>query len=594
MSGLLHKGMVVKAVFLIMLVALIIACYWRVGDLGFVWDDQAFLVEQQDVRAAGSLYELMFKPFFISSDYYRPLVVLTYALQYRLFGLAAADFHWLNVYIHCFNSVMIALIALRIASQLGVSRFWALVTALFYAVHPATIEATAWVSGRFDLMMASFLLLAVYCDVSLQEGWSKSLLIGALFGLAAFCKETAVGFALCYPFWRMWLRTLEGEEAGFKYIFTAWRTYAAIFLAGVFYLMVRLVSMGYLLSGIVYNDYGSGFQRLLLSVKAFVAYFWTSLFPYGKISPFHYQAFPVPANDSGGIAALVGVILLVGLLCIAWRSGRRQYAYAVLTFFLSILAALHLLQTPLQDNLIQERYLQFPLALFLLMALMSLARVWRGTQSLRITLIGFSGLMLIASCANVLVTVPLWKNSLTLWTWASQSSPESSSVWANRAAAHQEFGQADQAVEAANRALKLGGSGGTMASALVTLGNVENIRGNLDKAADYYMQSFEKSRELPSALVNMLNVLIRMKEYDSAKWYIDTASGFDRALQEPYFFFNCGLYYLSLGDKIRAKENFDKAVSMIDESRRASLAKAAQDFFSGQRKIEYWKRITDS
>lgn len=588
----LDNGAVRVAAFLCFLTALIVACYWQVGELDFVWDDQAFLVEQQGVRAAHSLYELMFKPFFISADYYRPLVVLSYAVQYQIAGLTAADFHWGNVIIHCANSVILALIALKIARVQGVSSVWGMLVALFYALSPAMVEAVAWVSGRFDLMMTSFVLLALYCDVSLKDGWLKALLIGFFFIVAALCKETAIGFALCYPFWRLWLRSLEEKEAGLKFVFSAWKTYLSIFIAGVLYLLLRIVSMGYLVSGSVYNDYGSGFQRLLLSCKALVAYSWVAIFPYGKISPFHYQAFPVPANDLGGLVSLAIVAVFFILLVLAWRLGRRYCVFAALAFFFSILAALHLFQTPLQDNLIQERYLQFPLALLLTMLLITVGRFWQVTRPFKVSLSALACIALVASCANILVTVPLWKNSLTLWTWATKSSPESSAVWSNMAAAYQENGQYDEAIESARHALHMGGRKTTLAAALITLGNVENVRGNLDKAAEYYLQSFEQSREQPGALVNMLIVLIRMREYESAKWYIDTASNFSRALEEPYFFFNCGLYYLSLGDKARASEYFDKAVLMVDESRRDGIAKSAQDYLSGKRKIIYWEKAT--
>lgn len=218
-------------------------------------------------------------------------------------------------------------------------------------------------------------------------------------------------------------------------------------------------------------------------------------------------------------------------------------------------------------------------------------KLWQGAGRVRWVLFGVYVVVIALSCANVMVTVPLWRNNLSLWTWASQSALESSSVWANLAAAHQEYGELDEAVFAAKKSLSIPGDNATRASALVTLGNVESLRGDLDGAANFYLKSFSESKTNPGALINMISALTRMGEYGSAKWYIDTAVGYKGVVDEPYFYFNCGVYYLAVGDRVRAKDSFYMAIKMIDESRRSELQKIAEDFLMGRRNIKDSSRI---
>lgn len=370
----MNKGryfeVLIGSIVLLVFVGLIVFSYRDVGGLEFVWDDQAFLVNHQSVRSAKSLYDFFFQPFFVSDDYYRPLVVISYAIQYRISGLAADSFHWVNVLIHCLNSILVSIVAMVVMRRVGASVLAGMAVGACYALHPATVEAVAWVSGRFDLLMTTFLLFALCFDVCIRDGWLKAIAIGGLFALAAFCKETAVGFALCYPVWRMWVSSVSGAVSvrdEFNSALAAWRTYCGIVAAGFLYLFLRFISMGYLISGTTYNNYGGMLQRVMLSAKAFLKYAWTSLFPYQNISPIHYQKIPIPLGDAGGLFSLAFLAVFIVYLGILWGRGRREVSYASFVFFLSILAALHVLQTPLQDNLIQERYLQFPLALFLVM-----------------------------------------------------------------------------------------------------------------------------------------------------------------------------------------------------------------------------------
>ncbi len=73
---------------------------------------------------------------------YAPVMLLIHALEKALFGGDTLGYHVVNAVIHALNCVL--LIALLIATR--IPRFAAVLAGIFFAVHPANVEAVAWIS----------------------------------------------------------------------------------------------------------------------------------------------------------------------------------------------------------------------------------------------------------------------------------------------------------------------------------------------------------------------------------------------------------------------------------------------------------------
>ncbi|PYR76575.1 MAG: hypothetical protein DMF87_17920 [Acidobacteria bacterium] len=108
----------------------------------------------------------------------RPLVSLTFAVNYGFGGLDPRGYRLVNVAIHVINALLLFALARRHLDERS-----AFAVALIWMVHPLATEPIDYVSQRTELMMASFFLATVYF-----RGW-WSVLCCAL-GMA--CKETMV------------------------------------------------------------------------------------------------------------------------------------------------------------------------------------------------------------------------------------------------------------------------------------------------------------------------------------------------------------------------------------------------------------------
>ena len=92
-----------------------------------------------------------------NSNVYRPLTFLSYSFNYYTGGLQPEGFHFVNILLHIWVTVLLYWLLRRL---LGGDDFVALATAWLFAVHPIHTEAVTAAVGRSELLAAGFLLAA--------------------------------------------------------------------------------------------------------------------------------------------------------------------------------------------------------------------------------------------------------------------------------------------------------------------------------------------------------------------------------------------------------------------------------------------------
>lgn len=142
--------------------------YWPTRSYAFLnWDDQVYVLKNPWIR------ELSWQniSFILSHSYfanYLPLHLLSYLLDYRIWGLSSFGFHLDSVLLHGVNTALCLAVVRRLTGSLPI----AAISALLFAIHPSHVESVAWVSGRKDLLSTTFLLLSV--DSYLRAGMGKT------------------------------------------------------------------------------------------------------------------------------------------------------------------------------------------------------------------------------------------------------------------------------------------------------------------------------------------------------------------------------------------------------------------------------------
>jgi len=181
--------------------------YWIYrGALGgpFFSDDIGYIVSSpytRDLSPRG--IAAIFDPFGAASLYtanYAPIHLLLTAIERSIFAGEVLGFHLVNIGIHALNSTL--LVALFLRSRAPVAA--ALLGGLIFAVHPANVEAVAWISQlktNASLALSLGALLAFF---------RHPLFATSLFALALLTKASAL-FALPTAIAIAWVRPGAGS-----------------------------------------------------------------------------------------------------------------------------------------------------------------------------------------------------------------------------------------------------------------------------------------------------------------------------------------------------------------------------------------------
>jgi tetratricopeptide (TPR) repeat protein len=161
----------------------------------FTYDDKAIVRDNVRIQSPSTLGQIFETSYFGgprgSGTAYRPMLLLSYAVQWWIHGRRAMPFHAVNLLLHTAATLLLWALFRR----LRVAPAAAFAAALLFAAHPIHVEAVTSLVGRGETQAAVlalfFLLLAL--RTSEQIRWRAPALAGAgaLYLLALLTKESA-------------------------------------------------------------------------------------------------------------------------------------------------------------------------------------------------------------------------------------------------------------------------------------------------------------------------------------------------------------------------------------------------------------------
>ena len=420
---------------LLLPLVIVLAVYWPILNYGKVWDDWLLLGEFGHYKEPALWWRFLANPLPFSENYFRPLVVFSFILE-GYFGLTDSFSHLLNILIHGANSALLILLAERMwpkGQDARLNRIVATGVGIVYALHPAMSEGTIWIAGRFDLLVTTFILLALLVDSAVRSAPQRAFIVGLCFFAALLCKEMAITL----PILLVLLHAARSTQTGVHYLFTRERlqVYAALLLALVAYACVRYASLGYFLTSepeMAFLQLGTTLQRMLLIGAALWGYLCTMLMPLSGIAPMHYTSLPIPVSDMSAWLGLFLLVLIIGLgLLLARRQAWRLPILCLGAALVSLLPVLHITAVPmlLGNTLTADRATMVPI-LFLSLAIGG-AIVMHANRN-GFALAGLvAAVWMILSVFIIRAILPLWSSDLVLWHWLSTDNPACSMCHTN-------------------------------------------------------------------------------------------------------------------------------------------------------------------
>lgn len=590
----LNGGLIAALSGAMMVSLLVLVTYWPARENGFVWDDWVPLVDSPVFRDPARWREAMLTAPLKDPVGVRPFAMLSFMFQLWAGQREPGPFHVVNLSIHAANAFLLVVLVWRVLAPDPSRRKAALAAALsglVYGLHPALTEPVVWISGRYDLMMTFFLLLALLLDRTLPAGgWTRALLVSAAFVSAVLSKETAVGFLLALPFVHL---ALDRPQAGplnrarlAETLVRNYRVYAALLLASVLYLAVRLAvfgtSLGMQRMVTQFGDVGPPGQRILAVAASLSQYVGDALWPFRNRIPSRSFPLPIDATDVlPMIAASAGVLVAV-ILAARAGAARRVQALLFLAFVASLVPVSNLLPLPgrIGELWAASRYLAFPLAVLFLAAPFTfhivekwLSRHFSYPRSLlAVVVIAW----LAASVADIRATIPLWKNDGTLNYWAIQNGARSYWRYQNLGDYYLRIGAPQQARKAFLSAVNLRSDVGLN---WYYLGLAEAGLGNTAQAKDAFRKALERDRSLLNARINLAKIELAAGRHGKAAALLEESlerlPQSDRPEQEGVLRYLLGQSYVALGRREDAAAQLEAALALARNAGERDAAEKA-------------------
>jgi Flp pilus assembly protein TadD len=505
------------------------------------WDDSRYILQNEAIRGVtpGHLKQI-FTSFYVGN--YAPLHLLSYMLDYSLWGLDPRGFVAGNILLHGGNCLL--LYALFRTLTLG--PLPALFGALVFAVHPVQVESVAWISQRKNLLALFFSLGTLFLYVQGERGGRSSRLCRGLallaFVLALLAKSVAVTLPLALVAYD---RTRGGRSFG-KALRGKLPYLAAALLVGALAIVSQSPQEG---GGRVPYHGGSIWTTALTMVPVLVRYVRLVVWPSAL------SALYDPPVKSGMDGEVLLALALLALLAFAARQLVRRRPEDGFWLALIVTGLLPVCQIVPIITLMNDRYLYFPMigiaGLCASLAATTLAGVSRRNVSPAV----ITWCAVIALLAGVAwYRVPVWQNSLALWNDAVVKAPGSSLAWYGLGEAYHTDGRLPEAKAAYLRALALKPSNGEVIN---NLGVLALDMGEPEAARRFLLPLLQQDPRNIPALLNFAGSYVMEGNYGEAGGYYARAHELSPADPKPLA--GLGGVCLLAGDAARSRDYFARA-----------------------------------
>lgn len=494
---------------------------------------------------------------------HRPILSLSFALNYKLTGLSPPGFHAVNLAIHIGAALLLLGIVRRTLrlpgfpwrqEQAAADR-WAFAVALLWSVHPLQTESVTYIVQRAESLGGFFLLATLYGAVRGMtgtggRGWHALAVAACLAGMAT--KESTAAAPLL-----VLIYDAQFVGGSLRHALTQrWPLYLG--LAAGWVLLFVLIQAGPADSAELFGSeralhYFFVQPRILLHYLQLC--FWPHpLYVYVNTQAFAFQSGTTTPLDIFPFIAVMTALFLASL----WGLWRRHPAGFLGIWFFFILApssSFHALH-----DVIQEHRMYLPSAAVIALTLAAVAGLAQRQSGARGGLSRSTAMAALAAVAVVLAAVtharnrdyhtelgPIFPGDIegTLW------------ILGNHALAR---GEIDEAIAHHEASLQLSDDHYAKAEGYYDLGNLTLRHDRREHAKLEYQRAVDANREFAPAYNGLGAIAAMDGDLGSARKHFEAALAGKPELPEAHN--NLGVVLLRAGDVDAAREHFGAALRL--------------------------------
>lgn len=437
----------VKAALLLFVFTLIIYSNSLGGE--FVYDDDYFIVKNVHIRNLENIPSFFVNPSAVAfaelaQDVYRPLTTISYAFDYRLWGLDTFGYHLENVLLHALNAILVFILLQLIFGNISI----AFLSSLLFACHPVQTEAVAWISGRSSVLflffyLASFIFYLLFIKRRKSIYFVFSLI---LFFKALFSKEMAISLPLLLVLYDIHFAPKEDLKKKVLRL-------APYFALTAFFIIVRFTILNRVSQCGWWG--GSPYHTLLTMLVVLGEYVKLMIAPIKLCAFYMTTVYTSFAAAKVLMSAAFIVILIASLPFIFKRS--RGASFAIAFFFIALLPVSNIV--PLRA-LMAERFLYLPSIGFCILVSILLVKLAEGKHSIiklnsrRLAVIIAAVLVLLYSVRTMMRNED-WKSQIAITNSILKIDPLNQWALTTLGVAYSDLGQYETAIKPLVKAIML-------------------------------------------------------------------------------------------------------------------------------------------
>jgi len=565
------------------------------NDFIKTWDDNAYvtqnpIIQNLSLRSVGHMFSKQV------NGTYVPLPLLTYSIEFTLFGLHPFPFHMINLIIH----IISALLVFRLFRLLKINIFYAAFGAVLFGIHPMRVESVSWISERKDVLYALFYMAALVTHVKFNLGGESSKKYYRLTLLFFFLSLLSKIEAVTLPLSLLLIDYLMERPLKLNLLSEKIPHFAMSLLfgcLGIFILnKVGLLSVNRELGFIDRFFYGILSLNIYI-VKFIVPYIQSTVYPY-----------PVMPGKALPLYCYLSPLLTLGLAFLIFITAKytKVVVFGALFFLVNVIFMLQILAAG--NAFLSDRYTYVAYTGLIFITIWSL-------EQLTIIRIGIKPFIRFGMAAVVFIFIFLtyvrcetWKNSETLWTQVIEKFPHQNvASYTNRGIYYSTEGQWDNAlsdlseaiiinpkyaVSYANRGIVYGDLGQTEKAIsdftkaidleptykLVyhNRGVAYGDLGQYDKAISDFSKAIKLDAKYASAYNNLSLIYCKKNQLDSA--IMINLKGLKMNPENPVLQAGLGRCYLDKNDIVNAEVQFRKCLEISDQNLDALLGMAVVSY----------------
>jgi len=373
------------------------------------WDDHFYVTQNHLIKSISlrNIYYWISKP---HTGLYHPVVLFSLAIDYAIGGLNPRVFIATNLLFHLLNTLLV----FHFVKILFRDKRMAFFAMALFGVHTLHVESVAWISERKDVLFAFFFLssLILYVRHVVEQKTRFLILSLFLFVIALLSKAAAVTLPLCM----MLVDFILGKQTFNKK--ALWDKMPFFILSVI---MGFLTIYSHYFFGALDNTTGYSFlSRVLISAKGFTLYLINILLPL-KLSAFY----PMPALSEGQLPSTLWLfipvyILFFAIVYISYKKSKIIFfglVFFVINLFLFLIPA----GVPI---VAADRFMYLPsLGLFIVISYVFIQLIQRF-EKIKMLIIGIFSFYILVLSGLTFNRTKVWKDSLTLWNSAIETSGE--------------------------------------------------------------------------------------------------------------------------------------------------------------------------